>query len=179
MRAPSRLPIALSAVALLCALPATAQMTEPDMPAHMRHDMEAGNHTMPPQSALATVSADTRQTVDFSPRDKQATLRDMRSHLMAISDIQAALSKGDFEIAAHIADSRLGLSSTQQGGMLESARHMPSGMRQLGFAMHKSASQFAIAAQDASVSGDVRPALAALANITANCVACHAAYKFK
>ena len=56
---------------------------------------------------------------------------------------------------------------------------IPAGMRELGYAMHQSASQFAVAAQDASVSGDLRPALAALAKINQNCVACHAAYKLK
>lgn len=150
----------------------------------MSHDMQGmhGMHVMPSAKAATApkpAAVDTRQVVSFPPRYKRETLREMREHLAAVSDIQAALSKSEYELAARIADSRLGLSSTQHGDMMASARYMPAGMRELGYAMHQSASQFAVVAQDASVTGDVRPALAALAKITQNCVACHAAYKLK
>lgn len=166
-----RISIPLLAVLALVGA-AAAQM--PDM----HHGM-----TMPgvatPTAPLAPASKDTRQTVYFPPQIRQATLREMRDHLASISDIQAALSRSDFALAARIADQRLGLSSTQHGGMMASVRYMPAGMRELGYAMHRSASRFVVAAQDASVSGDVRPALAALTEVTQNCVACHAAYKLR
>ena len=65
---------------------------------------------------------------------------------------------------------------------------MPHNMAQHGMTQHdhasaapakQSASQSALEAQNASVSGDLRPALAALAKVNQNCVACHAAYKLK
>lgn len=62
--------------------------------------------------------------------------------------------------------------------MLPSRRcFMPRGMQDAGTAMHRSASQFAIAAKDASVSGDWRAAVGALARVTQTCVACHAGYR--
>jgi cytochrome c556 len=56
---------------------------------------------------------------------------------------------------------------------------MPQGMQDAGSGMHRSASRFALAAQDAAAANDVKPALAALAEVTATCVACHAAYRLK
>ncbi len=166
-----RISIPLLAVLALVGA-AAAQM--PDM----SHGITMPGGAMPAES-LAPATKDTRQTVHFPPQIRQATLREMRDHLASISDIQAALSRSDFALAARIADQRLGLSSTQHGGMMASVRYMPAGMRELGYAMHRSASRFVVAAQDASVSGDVRPALAALTEVTQNCVACHAAYKLR
>jgi cytochrome c556 len=50
-------------------------------------------------------------------------------------------------------------------------------MRSTGTAMHRAASQFAVTAYDASATGDVMPALAALARVTAQCVACHEGFR--
>jgi cytochrome c556 len=54
---------------------------------------------------------------------------------------------------------------------------MPARMREQGTAMHHAASQLAVEAQNSSASGDLKPALAALARTTAACVGCHAAYR--
>jgi cytochrome c556 len=54
---------------------------------------------------------------------------------------------------------------------------MPEGMRQMGRAMHQAASDFAIEATKAAESGDGKATLAALSRITAQCTACHAAYR--
>ena len=45
--------------------------------------------------------------------------------------------------------------------------------------MHRAASRFAIAAQDAGVTGDLKPVFAGLADVTAQCVSCHAGYRLK
>jgi cytochrome c556 len=45
--------------------------------------------------------------------------------------------------------------------------------------MHRAASRFALSASNAGVTGDVRPALAALAELTGQCVACHDAYRLQ
>jgi cytochrome c556 len=50
-------------------------------------------------------------------------------------------------------------------------------MQDLGSTMHRSASQFARLATEASVTGDLKGPLAALSTLTQNCVACHAAYR--
>jgi cytochrome c556 len=54
---------------------------------------------------------------------------------------------------------------------------MPEGMQTIGTQMHRAASQFAVEAQNASVSNEVRPALAALGSVMQQCVACHATYR--
>jgi hypothetical protein len=64
-------------------------------------------------------------------------------------------------------------------GAHDVAKYMPKGMQDVGTLMHRSASQFSIAAQNASATGDVKPALLALSKTTQACVACHAGYKLK
>ena len=120
---------------------------------------------------------DTRTLVNFPPELRQHTLRAMRAHLEAISTIEQALAEGQFQQAAQVAESALGMSSLHDHRARDNASYMPAAMAQMGTAMHQAASQFAIAAQDASASGDYKPPLQALARLTSSCVACHAAYK--
>lgn len=122
---------------------------------------------------------DTRQPVQLPEPLRSHTLTNMRDHLLALGEIQEALARGQFDQAADIAEHRLGLSSLQIHGAPEVSKHMPQGMRDAGIAMHRSASRFATVAKDASVSGDLRPALAGLARINQACVACHADYRFR
>jgi hypothetical protein len=123
--------------------------------------------------------ADSRTAVTFPAPMKAATLAHMRDHLMALQEIQQALATARFDEAAGIAERRLGMSSMPGHGAHEVARYMPEGMRAAGTQMHRSASRFAAAATEAAVSHDVKPALAALAQVTAGCVACHAAYRLE
>lgn len=106
------------------------------------------------------------------------TLANMRDHLPVLAQIQHALSAGQFDQASEIAEQRLGMSSLSLHGTHEVARYKPKGMREAGTAMHRSASQFATIAQDASVTGVLKPALAALAKVSQAWVACHAGYRF-
>jgi cytochrome c556 len=45
--------------------------------------------------------------------------------------------------------------------------------------MHRAASRLAVGARDAEVSGDLAGALAGLAEVMQQCVACHAAYRVR
>src|SRR5204862_3868957 len=105
------------------------------------------------------------------------TITSMRDHLLALQEIDLALSKNDYDKAANIAEGRLGMSSLELHGAPHIAPYMPQGMQDIGTQMHRSASRFAIAPQNASVSNDVRPALAALGTVMQQCVACHASYR--
>lgn len=137
---------------------------------------------------------DARQLLDFPPPMRQHMLTNMRAHMEALSEILAALSAGDAAKASMIAKERLGLESagaaacnpngsSKRGPMGDMAammaQHMPEEMRALGYAMHDSASKFAEEAAKAPPGGDLKPALAALAQVTQNCVACHSAYRLK
>lgn len=131
------------------------------------------------QAPDAVSAGDTREVVEFPPDLKQHMLANMRGHLQTLQEIQEALSAKNEDKAARMAEQMLGLSSLQLHGAHVIGKFMPQGMRDAGSEMHRSASRFAIEAQNASVTGDVRPALQALSRVTAGCVACHAGYRLK
>jgi hypothetical protein len=125
----------------------------------------------------ASTAADTRQLVKFPEPMRLHTIASMRDHLFALQEINTALSKNDFDKAASVAEQRLGMSSLERHGAGHIAPYMPEAMQEIGTQMHRAASRFALEAQSASVSNDVRPALAALGAVMQQCVACHAAYR--
>jgi len=125
----------------------------------------------------AATDGDPRQLVKMPDPMRLHTITNMRDHLLALQEIDVALSKSDFDNAARIAEQRLGMSSLELHGAAHLAPFMPQGMQDIGTQMHRAASRFAVDAQSASVSNDVRPALAALGLVMQQCVACHAAYR--
>jgi hypothetical protein len=127
----------------------------------------------------ATSAGDTRQFVRFPDELREHTLANMRDHLAALQEIQEALARKQEDKAARIAEERLGMTSLQLHGAHEVAKYMPQGMQDVGSEMHRSASRFAIEAQNAAVTGDLRPALEALSRVTTQCVGCHAGYRLK
>lgn len=127
-------------------------------------------------SALA---ADTRELVQMPAPMQEHMLANMRDHLAAMGEIQAALAGGKFEQAADIAENRIGMSSLQTHGASHMAPLMPKPMQEIGTTMHRTASRFARVAQEAQVKEDMRPALKALAELTQQCVACHASYRLR
>ena len=117
--------------------------------------------------------------VRFPEMMRAHTLANMRDHLLALTEIQDALARGAYDGASDIAEQRLGMSSLGLHGAHDVAQFMPPGMQAAGTAMHRSASQFAIVAKDASVTGDLKGGVAALARVSQTCVACHAAYRIQ
>lgn len=122
---------------------------------------------------------DARLPVPIPPQLATHMLANMRDHLAALQEISAALAQGQAGAAAMIAEERLGLSSLRAHGAHEVAQFMPQGMKDAGTAMHRSASRFALDAQNADVTGDLKPALGTLSEVMAACVACHAGYRLK
>jgi hypothetical protein len=136
--------------------------------------------------------SDTRKEVDVPAPMRAHMLSNMRAHAEALAEVLAALSQGDGAKAAKTAESRLGVGSPHSGACKPSAvsgefgempammaRHMPDEMRALGMTMHESASKFAQEAGKIKQGGDMRPALAALAQVVEGCNACHANYRLK
>ena len=139
---------------------------------------QAGDrHSMSGHMQHQAAPADSRTLVNFPEPLRSHTLANMRDHLAALGEMQDALAKGQYDRAADVAEQRLGMSSLKTHGAHEVARFMPQGMQDAGTAMHRSASQFATVAKDASVIGDLRPVLAAMAKVNQTCVACHAGYR--
>jgi hypothetical protein len=120
---------------------------------------------------------DARQLVKFPEPMRVHTITSMRDHLLALQEINVALSQNGFDKAASIAERRLGMSSLERHGAAHIAPFMPQGMQDIGTQMHRAASRFAVEAQNAGVSNDLRAALAALGAVMQQCVACHAAYR--
>lgn len=121
--------------------------------------------------------ADLRTVVQFPPAMRQHILANMRDHLLALQQIQAALAKQAYDEASEIAENRLGMSSLRLHGAHESSKFMPEGMQSVGTAMHRHASRLALDLKDTAVTQDMKPVLEALSNVTAQCVACHAGYR--
>jgi hypothetical protein len=117
--------------------------------------------------------------VEFPGELREHTLANMRDHLLALQQIQAALAERAYDTAAAIAENRLGMSSLQSHGAHDVARYMPQGMQEAGTAMHRGASRFAVSLQEAAITHDLRQPLAELSKVTASCVACHAGYRLK
>ncbi len=144
-----------------------------------------------------SMAPDTRRPLDFPDHMRRHLLMNMRSHFEALGDIVSALGAGDGPKAGQIAKERLGLESPaaaacqKPGAKADSesshmshmaammGEFMPEQMRAMGFAMHEAASDFAVEAAKMPPGGDPKPALIALAKVTQNCAACHAAYRLK
>jgi hypothetical protein len=141
------------------------------------------SHSQPGQSTHRShhqlASEEERTLVEFPPELVIQTLANMRDHLAALQEINDALAHSDFDVAGQIAEKRLGISSLRSHGAHEVARYMPKGMQEAGTAMHRAASRFALEAQTASVTGDLKSALAALGEVMSACVGCHARYRLK
>ena len=70
-----------------------------------QHDHQnAGGH------GAASNNSDTREVVRFPDALREHTLANMRDHLLALQEIQLHLGMGHNDIAAKIAESRLGMS---------------------------------------------------------------------
>ncbi len=124
-------------------------------------------------------ATDTRVLIRFPPELVEHTLANMRDHLLALQEINDALARSQNDRAARIAEERLGMTSLRLHGAHEVAKYMPQGMRDAGTAMHRAASRFAIEAQNAGVTDDLKPALVVLGEIMGACVGCHAGYRLK
>ncbi len=139
---------------------------------HAEHRQHDQHHT-------DAADDDTRTLVRLPASMRIHTLANMRDHLLAVSEIQTALAQGEFDKAGEIAEQRLGMSSLGVHGAHKVGQFMPESMQDMGTAMHRTASRFAVIANDAAVSGDVKPALAALSRVTQSCVACHRAFRYQ
>lgn len=128
-------------------------------------------------SPSSAADSDSRQLVRMPAPMVRHMLGNMRDHLLAITEIQQSIGKGDFQQAADIAEVRLGLSSLDSHGASHMAPFMPKQMQDIGTQMHKAASQFALVAQDSSADGNALRAVAALSEVTRQCTACHSAYR--
>jgi hypothetical protein len=128
---------------------------------------------MPCHAAPAT--DDPRQLVKLPEMMQHHMLANMRDHLQTLNQILIEMGKGQLDMAADLAEARLGMSSLELHGASHMAKYMPKAMQEAGTHMHRAASRFARTAQE----GDALSAYKALSSVTSSCVACHAAYRIR
>lgn len=125
---------------------------------------------------------DTREHVELPPMMQRHMLANMRDHLRALDEILGELADGNVDAAAEIAEARLGMSSLSLHGAEHLGKFMPKAMGEIGTQMHKAASRFVIAAQDAEMNPGKdaqHKVYRALRDITQNCNACHQSYRIR
>jgi hypothetical protein len=154
-------------VALVAALLAGGSATLAVAQHQHSHDMSAPS------------APDAREFAKCPPMLVEQTPANMRDHLQTLQEIQLQIGLGHTDVAAKLAESRLGMSSLGLHGAAEVSKYMPQGMQDAGTAMHHAASRFAVTAQEAGATGDLKPVFAGLAEITAQCVGCHSGYRLK
>ena len=123
------------------------------------------------------VAADDRQFVQLPDMMREHMLRNMRDHLLALEEITRHLSSQQYDMAAEIAEQRLGMSSLESHGASHMGKFMPEEMSAIGTNMHRAASRFALAARDAELAGGLNKAFSALSEVMQQCVACHTSFK--
>lgn len=125
----------------------------------------------------AGLADDERIYVELPPMMREHMLANMRDHLLALQTITQQLADQEYDQAADTAEQRLGMSSLEKHGAGHMGKFMPESMGEIGTSMHRAASRFAFAAQNAAVEGGLEKAFAALSEVMAQCVACHSSYK--
>jgi len=81
--------------------------------------------------------ADARQLVKLPEPMRLHTITSMRDHLLALQEIDVALSQNGFDKAASIAEQRLGMSSLELHGAAHIAPFMPQGMQAWNAGAHE------------------------------------------
>jgi len=114
-----------------------------------------------------------RKKVDLPEMMKQHMLSNMRDHLVTLHEIHALLGRGELDKAGEVAETRLGMSSLVSHNAAHMAPYMPKEMQAVGTEMHHAASRFALTAKE----GDLPRALESLSKVSAQCVACHGAFR--
>ena len=130
-------------------------------------------------SPLSATATDGRQKIEMPPMMQEHMLNNMRDHLRALQEIQAALAKSDFDKAAEIAEQRIGMSSLETHGAAHMAPYMPKPMQDIGTQMHRAASRFSRTAQEAVVKGNMAPVLDDFSTLLKQCIACHDSYRLR
>ncbi|MBF0333815.1 MAG: hypothetical protein HQL40_09255 [Alphaproteobacteria bacterium] len=128
------------------------------------------------------MAADARVLVPMPDASAQILLGDMRDHLTALDEILGALAEGSADVAATVAETRLGVDSTPRRHAEAIGPHMPPTMREMALALHNSASRLAVAIRESQRLGadeGQRRVFGALRELSGTCSACHHAYRVR
>ena len=135
-----------------------------------------------PFSASADEMEDSRQLIKLPKDIEQKMLVNMRDHITSLDEIIGAIVAGEYEKAEDIAESHLGWSSLVRRGDQEVANHWATPMQKMADEMYRSASDFVIVAQNASVEDSkegYQKVMRALQKMTSACRGCHESFRVR
>ena len=114
---------------------------------------------------------DNRISLGLSPEMKQHQLENMRSHMAAVQSIVGHLANHEFDQAAQVAHSKLGL--TEEMKKMCSTMSGNENFGKLGMAFHQSGDQLG----DVLQGKDMKKSLQALQATLGYCVQCHSTFR--
>jgi cytochrome c556 len=114
---------------------------------------------------------DERTSLNLSPEMKLQQLQNMRSHVAAVQSIAGHLANDEFDLAAEVAHSKLGL--TEQMRMMCTHMSDNKDFAKLALEFHQSGDQLG----DTLKTGDMKKSLRALQTTMNYCVQCHATFR--
>jgi len=115
-------------------------------------------------------TGDNRASLNLPPEMKQHQLSNMRSHVEAVQSIVGLIAKRDFDQAAQVAHSKLGLTDEMKK-MCDMFENQD--FRKLGLAFHKSGDELG----NVLKTKDTNKSLEALHDTMGYCVQCHAKFR--
>ena len=115
---------------------------------------------------------DGRGEIVVTAAERDMVLAEMRGLLEAVHAVIVANNAGDM-VAVAAAGRKVGRENMGPGS-IEFAAKLPMAFRKLGMDTHQRFDQLALVAEQ---SGDLQQVLQQLGELTANCVACHGAYR--
>jgi len=117
-------------------------------------------------------SSDGRTSILLNPAERDLVLAEMRAFLMSIQQINSAIAEDNMKL---VAESARKVGKAAQGEVPASlVAKLPLPFKKLGFDTHTRFDQLAMDTDDL---GDANYALAQLAVLMQNCVACHETYR--
>ena len=139
------------------------------------HSAYSKESTSDSQNAKKSPDNDLRQLVSMPNQARQFMREDMLNHLSALNEIIGYLADNNLDAAADVAETSMGKSSMgkHRATGMGPGRFMPLEMRNIGWGMHESATEFSRVAKE----GDLKSAYSALQKVTSSCVACHYSYR--
>jgi hypothetical protein len=113
---------------------------------------------------------DDRISLNLNKMQKRHQLSNMRNHLKAVQEIISFIAEDNYDSAANIASSQLGLTKEMK---MMCSNFGDAGFEKLGIAFHQSADEMSTIFR----SKDKQKSLVALSKTVNYCVSCHESYR--
>jgi cytochrome c556 len=128
-------------------------------------------------AAPAAWAEDARNAIDMPPDVRVQFLDHMRTHMDSLNNVIHQLALGKIKAAGVTAQNEMAVGQGMGFG-----RYMPNEFRQLGFAYHQSAGNFARLTEEVGDKPDAAgwaKLVSALADVTSQCNSCHTVFRVK